>query len=297
MAASPCPYAEPSLATEVQFGARMFWMYGTAPFASSLLFPTQRNQWVQPWVARASSVADGVMNGMPAWSNRSPTAADSPENAGPMMPTTEESLTTLSARGEAWSPLPPVSWPSMVIFTGSLPNLPATSAVTATRASTRSMTFLLLRNRLLLSIPRLDAGVVYHTRPRKASEVVEEDLPVQDGPLCRQNPKPVVRGPAPYRLAPLSGTLMRAFPPPSRDSLPGGDLGEKLPEETILLFHQGRHPGPGVLGNPLDPAEVVRGHTKFPVGEGGFGHQRPHPRVLHDIPLEGELLVEDGDLR
>src|SRR6266516_427629 len=32
------------------------------------------------------------------------------------------------------------------------------------------MTFLLLRNRLLLSIPRLNAGVVYHTRPRKASE-------------------------------------------------------------------------------------------------------------------------------
>ena len=75
------------------------------------------------------------MNGIPAWSNRSPTPADSPEKAGPMMPTTEESLTTLSASGEACSALPPVSWPSMVIFTGSLPNLPALACSNASSAA------------------------------------------------------------------------------------------------------------------------------------------------------------------
>ena len=52
-----------------------------------------------------------------------------------MMPTTEESLTTLSARGEAWSPLPPVSWGSRVIFTGSFPNLPALACSNASWAA------------------------------------------------------------------------------------------------------------------------------------------------------------------
>src|SRR6266571_1954373 len=135
MAARPWPYAEPSLATKVQFGLITFWMYWADGLASSLLLPTPRNQWVQPWVARASSVADGVTNGILAWSNLSPVAADSPENAGPMTPTNDGSATTLSASGDAWSPLPWVSCGTSWIFTGRFPNVPALAWLKASSAA------------------------------------------------------------------------------------------------------------------------------------------------------------------
>src|SRR6266542_5002977 len=138
--------------------------------------------------------------------------------------------------------------------------------------------------------------LVYRTRPRKASETEETGLACAcRSPLPPDPSRYTWAGPLPA-CPPFPGALA-GIPSPQRCvSLPGGDLGEKLPEQAILIFEQGSQPGPGVLGDPLDSAEVVRGHAKLPVGEGGLGHQRPDPGVLHHILLEGELLVEDGDL-
>ena len=98
-------------------------MYAAAagPWLASL--PGMRWKVSQPFSASAGFVADAVIVGRPASAKIGPAELDSPENAGPTMPTTVSSPMAWVARPVAWFGSPAESYSSRVTWQSAFASL------------------------------------------------------------------------------------------------------------------------------------------------------------------------------
>src|SRR5829696_9708639 len=86
--ARPLPYSLWSSITATFFTARVSAMKSATPGPCTSSFASTRCQVFQPFAASDTAVADGETFGMPASSRIGTPVFDSPENAGPITPTT-----------------------------------------------------------------------------------------------------------------------------------------------------------------------------------------------------------------
>ena len=87
--------------TFLAFSVSVMYFATASPCTASLA--SARWNTFQPLVDRSTAVADGVMSGRPASFSSGLAARDSPENAGPRMPTTALSSMAFLASAGDWS--------------------------------------------------------------------------------------------------------------------------------------------------------------------------------------------------